>query len=63
MLEFVANDKQMLVVFKACNRTSTPLSSNKTSQLEVTGKIPTEPNDLGQSKIVEAALPSLASQL
>jgi hypothetical protein len=40
----------MLVDSKACNLTSTLLSSNKINQLEVTGKIPTEPNDLDQSK-------------
>jgi hypothetical protein len=40
----------MLVDSKACNLTSTLLSSNKINQLEVTGKTPTEPNDLDQSK-------------
>jgi hypothetical protein len=40
----------MLVDSKACNPTSTLLSSNKINQLEAIGKTRTEPNDLDQSK-------------
>jgi hypothetical protein len=46
----------MLVTSKACNPTSTRLSSNKINQPEVTGKTLTEPNDPDQSKIYEKAL-------
>lgn len=41
----------MLVDSRACNPTSTRLSSNKINQPEVIGKIHTEPNDHDQSKV------------